>query len=165
MEALNKQLAEQQREKRKKEEGVTKIMVQQEQRLKAMENEISKMKKEREELEKAKKYGEERFSKFKSTVNKDLLQQKKSAEDKTKVVQKLKVDLKKTDQLVQQKMSELRGLQKKVREEKERRQKEEEKELNTQGIDIDSIKDWINLNTEQLLKQQELNTYLKQQLT
>lgn len=52
-----------------------------------------------------------------------------------------------------------------MREEKERRQKEEEKELNTQGIDIDSIKDWINLNTEQLLKQQELNTYLKQQLT
>jgi len=64
---------------------VTKIMVQQEQKLKVMENEISKMKKEREELEKAKKYGEKRFSIFKSTVNKDLLQQKKSAEDKTKV--------------------------------------------------------------------------------
>ncbi len=62
-----------------------------------MENEIAKMKKERDELVQQKKYGEERFSKFKSTVNKDLLQQKKTSEDKTKVVQKLKVDLKKTD--------------------------------------------------------------------
>jgi hypothetical protein len=46
-------------------------MIQQEQRLKAMENEIHKMKREREELEKQKKYGEERFSKFKTTVNKE----------------------------------------------------------------------------------------------
>jgi Leucine-rich repeat (LRR) protein len=61
-------------------------------------------------------------------------------------------------------MSELKGLQKKVREEKERRQKEEEKEMNAKGVDIDSIKDWINLNTEQLLKQQELGTYLKKQV-
>lgn len=97
MDALNKQLQEQQRDKRKKEESVTKTMVQQEQRLKAMENEISKMKKERDELEKQKKYGEERFSKFKSTVSKDLQIQKKTAEDKTKVVNKLKIDLKKTD--------------------------------------------------------------------
>lgn len=49
-------------------------------------------------------------------------------------------------------MSELKGLQKKVREEKERRQKEEERENSAQGVDIDSIKDWINMNTEQLLK-------------
>lgn len=62
-----------------------------------METEIAKMKKERDELEKQKKYGEERFSKFKSTVNKDLQQSKKSAEDKTKAVNKLKIDLKKTD--------------------------------------------------------------------
>lgn len=58
----------------------------------------------------------------------------------------------------------MKGLQKKVREEKERRQKEEEKEMNAKGVDIDSIKDWINLNTEQLLKQQELGTYLKKQV-
>ena len=86
-----------------------------------MENEIAKMKKERDELEKQKKYGEERFSKFKSNVSKDLQQQKKTAEDKTKAFNKLKVDLKKTDQLVHEKMAELKGLQKKVREEKERR--------------------------------------------
>lgn len=73
------------------------MMVQQESRLKAMENEMAKMKKERDELEKQKKYGEERFGKFKSTVNKDLQQSKKTAEDKTKVVNKLKIDLKKTD--------------------------------------------------------------------
>lgn len=65
---------------------MTKIMIQQEQRLKAMENEIHKMKREREELEKQKKYGEERFSKFKTTVNKDLLQSKKTSEDKTKAM-------------------------------------------------------------------------------
>ena len=37
-------------EKKKKEDSVTKTMIQQEQRLKAMENEIIKMKKERDEL-------------------------------------------------------------------------------------------------------------------
>ena len=42
--------------------------MQQESRLKAMEQEIQKMKKERDELERQKKYGEERFSKFKSTA-------------------------------------------------------------------------------------------------
>lgn len=51
MEALNKQLNEQQKEKKKKEDSITKTMVFQEQRLKAMETEISKMKKEKEELE------------------------------------------------------------------------------------------------------------------
>ena len=100
MEALNKQLNEQQKEKKKKEDNITKTMVLQEQRLKAMESEISKMKKEKEELESQKKYGEERFSKFKTNVNKDLVQSKKTAEDKIKVVNKLKIDLKKTDQLV-----------------------------------------------------------------
>lgn len=58
----------------------------------------------------------------------------------------------------------MKGLQKKVREEKERRQKEEDREMLSGGVDIDSIKDWINLNTEQLLKQQELGTYLKKQV-
>jgi hypothetical protein len=38
-----------------------------------MESEISKMKKEKEESESQKKYGEERFSKFKKNVNKDLV--------------------------------------------------------------------------------------------
>lgn len=97
MEALNKQLNEQQKDKKKREDNITKTMVQQEQRLKAMENEVAKMKKEKEEIETQKKYGEERFSKFKSTVNKDLKESTKKAEDKTKVVQKLKTDLKKTD--------------------------------------------------------------------
>ena len=75
-----------------------------------MESEISKMKKEKEESESQKKYGEERFSKFKKNVNKDLVQSKKTAEDKIKVVNKPKIDSKKTDQLVQQKMAKLRGL-------------------------------------------------------
>ena len=110
MEALNKQLNEQQKEKKKKEDNITKTMILQEQRLKAMESEISKMKKEKEESESQKKYGEERFSKFKKNVNKDLVQSKKTAEDKIKVVNKPKIDLKKTDQLVQQKMAKLRGL-------------------------------------------------------
>jgi len=61
-------------------------------------------------MEKQKKYGDERFSKFKTTVNKDLVSAKKTNEQKEKTVSKLKVDLKKTDMLVQQKMAELKGL-------------------------------------------------------
>jgi hypothetical protein len=46
MEALNKQLNEQQKEKKKKEDNITKTMILQEQRLKAMEFDIRKEKEE-----------------------------------------------------------------------------------------------------------------------
>ena len=78
---------------------------------------------------------------------------------------KLKNDLKKTDQLVSQKIQELKTLQRKARDEAERRRKEEEMEHESKGIDIDAIKDWIHQSTDQMLKQQELNEYLKKQLT
>jgi len=42
MEALNKQLQDQQKDKKKKEESVTKTIIQQEARLKSMENEIAR---------------------------------------------------------------------------------------------------------------------------
>jgi hypothetical protein len=86
-----------------------------------MENEIQQMKKERDDLEKQKKYGEERFTKAIKSAETELLLTKKTAEERTKAMNKLKADLKRTDQLVQQKVSELKGLQKRVREEKERR--------------------------------------------
>ena len=46
-------------------------------------------------------------------------------------------------------------------EEKIKRDKDEANDLET--IDIDAIKDWIKLNTEALLNQQELNNYLNEQ--
>ena len=129
-----------------------------------MENELGKMKKQRDEAITKEKYGEERFSKFKSNVNKDLITFKKTVKDKDQAVYKLKSDLKKTDQLVSQKILELKTLQKKAREEAEKRKKEEESERESKGIDIDAIKDWIHQSTDQMLKQQELNDYLKKQL-
>ena len=122
------------------------------------------MKKQRDDAVTKEKYGEERFSKFKSNVNKDLISFKKQAKDKDQAVYKLKSDLKKTDQMVSQKIQELKTLQKKAREEAEKRRKEEESEQNSKGIDIDAIKDWIHQSTDQMLKQQELNDYLKKQL-
>ena len=163
MEALQNQMNEQQRQKKKKEEDIQKTMMQQESRLKAMEIEVAKMKKQRDEAEAQKKYGEERFTKFKSNVSKDLTTYKRTVEDKEQANFKLKTDLKKTDQLVSQKIAELKLLQKKAREEGERRRKEEEQENESKGIDIDAIKDWIHQSTDQLLKQQELNEYLKKQ--
>jgi hypothetical protein len=43
-----------------------------------------------------------------------------------------------------------------------RRQNEEEKDNEKNGVDIDSIKDWIKLTTDALLNQQELTSYLKE---
>ena len=57
-------------------------MMQQESRLKAMELQLAQMKREKDEAEQAKKYGDERFSKFKSSANKDLLTFKKTVKDK-----------------------------------------------------------------------------------
>ena len=72
-------------------------MMQQESRLKAMELQLAQMKKQRDDAEAQKKYGEERFSKFKTNVNKDLTNYKKTVKDKDQTVFKLKSDLKKTD--------------------------------------------------------------------
>jgi len=62
-----------------------------------MEIQLGQMKKQRDEAESAKKYGDERFSKFKLNVNKDLSTFKKTVKDKDQAVYKLKSDLKKTD--------------------------------------------------------------------
>ena len=97
MEVLQNQMNEQQRQKKKKEDDIQKTMMQQESRLKAMEIEVAKMKKQRDEAEAQKKYGEERFSKFKTNVNKDLTTYKKTVKDKEVANFKLKTDLKKTD--------------------------------------------------------------------
>ena len=139
-------------------------MMQQESRLKAMELQLAQMKKQRDEAEMQKKYGEERFSKFKTNVSKDITNFKKTVKDKDQAVFKLKNDLKKTDQVVNAKILELKTLQKKAREDAEKRRKEEEIENESKGIDIDAIKDWIHMSTDQLLKQQELNEYLKTQI-
>lgn len=64
---------------------------------------------------------------------------------------KLKQDLKKVDQLAQQKIAQLKGLQKRAQEERNQRAEMEEKEYNAQGIDIDVIKAWIQRNTDAML--------------
>ena len=76
----------------------------QESRLKTMEIQLANMKKQRDEAEAQKKYGEERFSKFKTNVNKDIMTYKKTVQDREQTVQKLQNDLKKTDKLVEQKI-------------------------------------------------------------
>jgi len=114
-------------------------------------------------VEKARKYDENRFFKFKQAVSKDLQQEKKKISEKEKQMSKLKNELKKVDQLARQKISQLRGLQKRAQEERQRRETLEEKEYEAQGIDIDLIKDWITTNTEAMLKNQELKEYLEKQ--
>ena len=52
--------------------------------------------------------------------------------------------MKKTDQVVGQKMNELKALQKKAQEEKMKRIQEEEKENDSKGVDVEAIKDWIH---------------------
>ena len=74
---------------------------------------------------------------------------------------KLKQDFKKVDQLAQQKISQLRGLQKRAAEERQRKLEQETKEAESKGIDIDLIKEWINSNTEAMLKNKELQEYLE----
>ena len=56
----------------------------------------------------------------------------------------LKAELKKTDQVVNQKMNELKALQKKAQEEKMKRIQEEEKDNESKGVDVEAIKDWIH---------------------
>ncbi len=111
MDDLNRQLDLQQKEKQKNADSIQKTMLVQEARIKSLENELLKLRKEKEELDNQKKYGEERFHKFKAQVNaqvsnaaKEVQSQKKILTDKDKTVSKLKSDLKKTEQQVNQKI-------------------------------------------------------------
>lgn len=61
----------------------------QETRIKALEAEAEKQKKQKEEIEKAKKYDENRFYKFKETMKKDQLSEKKKQSEKDKALTKL----------------------------------------------------------------------------
>jgi hypothetical protein len=65
---------------------------------------------------------------------------------------KLKNEMKKVESLAQQKISQLKGLQKRAQEEKAKKEEMEEKENQSKGIDIDLIKAWITCNTEAMLK-------------
>lgn len=104
MEDYKVQLDKQHKDKSSKEESIQKLMVQQETRIKALESDLQKIKKEKEEMETQKKYGEERFHKFKSTTTKETATFKKAVSDKEKTVSKLKSDLKKNDHLMNQKI-------------------------------------------------------------
>lgn len=71
----------------------------------------------------------------------------------------MKIDIKKTEALAQQAISQLKGMQKRAKVEKEKRDILEEKENQAQGIDLDIIREWITINTEAMLKQEELKEY------
>ena len=61
-------------------------------------------------------------------------------------------------------MAELRGMQKKVNEDRMKRELEKREDYDKKGIDIDRIKDWINENTDRMLRHQELQETLDRQL-
>lgn len=132
-------------------------------RIKALEGDLVKQKKKKDEIESAKKLDENRFFKFKKDVKTDLETEKKKLKDKDTAMNKLKQDFKKVDQLAQQKISQLRGIQKRAAEERQKKLEQQEKEAESKGIDIDLIKEWIHSNTEAMLKNKELQEYLEKQ--
>ena len=143
----------------------------QETRIKALEADLKKMKQKKEEIEQAKKFDENRFFKFKQTAAKDIteekkkvMEEKKKLSEKEKTMNKMKQDMKKVDSLAQQAISQLKGMQKRALEERQRRHELQEKEANAKGIDMDLIKDWITYNTDAMLKHEELKDYQTKQV-
>eukprot|EP00347_Sterkiella_histriomuscorum_P016618 403352497 len=163
MEELNKQLVTF-KDKEKKQEVVAKQVNVQMQKIKGLEEDLIKMKKKEEEIEKQRKNDSQKFSQLKQNLSKELNQAKKLASDKEKTLQKLKIDLKKVDQLAQKKMSELKGFQKKVMEERMKRDQEKKEEYESKGIDVERIKTWITENTNRMLDHRELTEQMEQQL-
>ena len=125
MDSLNSQVRKLEKDKEKKQESVQKQIAQQEMRIKALEGDLVKQKKKKEEIEQAKKVDENRFFKFKKDVKTDLQAEKQKIKDKDTAMNKLKQDFKKVDQLAQQKISQLRGLQKRAAEERQRKLEQE----------------------------------------
>lgn len=127
-----------------------------ESKISKLEDDINRMKKNKETLEKQMKTESDKFSKYKQSVSKELLSARKAMTDKEREVSKLKHDLKKTDQQMQTKVHELRGMQKRVLEDRLRKEMERKEELDNKGIDIDRIKVWIGMHTDKLLRNREL---------
>lgn len=127
MDQLNREVSKLEAEKKRKEESVAKQIAMQEARIKTLEQDLAKQKKAREEITAAKKYDENRFFKFKDQVKKDIQQEKQKIQEKEKEMSKIKQDLKKVDQLAQQKIAQLRGMQKKAMEERKARQEQEDR--------------------------------------
>ena len=61
-------------------------------------------------------------------------------------------------------MSELKGFQKKVMEERMKRDQEKKEEYESKGIDVERIKTWITENTNRMLDHRELTEQMEQQL-
>ena len=59
------------------------------------------------------------------------------------------------------KVVELRAMQKRVYEERLRREIEKKEELDKKGIDVDRIKVWITQNTDKMLRFRELQEAMK----
>ncbi len=114
-----------------------------ESKIKNLEDDVVKMRKSKETLEKQIKSETDKHAKFKQKFEKDLINAKKAMTDKERELQKIKHDLKKTDQQMNSKISELRAMQKRVYEERYRREIEKKEELDKKGIDVDRIKVWI----------------------
>ena len=171
MTALNTQVQKLEREKQKKEESVAKQVATQETRIKALEADLKKMKAKKDDLEQAKKFDENRFFKFKKDIAKDMgdekkkvQEEKKKGSEKDKQMTKMKTEMKKVDSLAQQAIAQLKGMQKKALDERQRRADQQEKEAASKGIDMDLIKDWITYNTDAMLKHEELKDYQQKQI-
>lgn len=86
------------------------------------------MKAKKDEIEQAKKFDENRFFKFKKEIAKDMTdekkkvqEEKKKASEKDKQMSKMKTEMKKVDSLAQQAIAQLKGMQRKALEERQRR--------------------------------------------
>jgi chromosome segregation ATPase len=79
---------------------------------------------------------------------------------KDKEMSKLKTEMKKLDSQAQDKIGELRKMQQRALVSREKKAKLEEAEMEAKGIDIDLITNWIQTNTQAMLKKQELKEYL-----
>ena len=155
MEELEKQLGVA-REKIKQQESVTKQISMRESKIKNLEDDVAKMRRNKESLEKQIKSEWDKHSKFKQKFEKELINAKKANTDKDRELIKLKQDLKKTDQQMNSKITELRAMKARVNEERLRRDIEKKEEMEKKGIDIDRIKVWITQNTEKMFRAREL---------
>jgi len=125
-------------------------------KIKNLEDDVQRMRKNKESLEKQMKTETDKHTKFKQKFEKDLISAKKAMTDKEREVIKLKQDLKKTDHQMNSKVIELRAMQKRVYEERLRRDLEKQEDMDKKGIDVDRIKVWITQNTDKMLRFREI---------
>ena len=130
-------------------------------KIRALEQEIEKMKHQKVSLVKKIKEESEQHRKWKQERVLELVRAKQANVKKDREIQKLKEESKRKGELARRKQEELSALMKRNKNEKQKMVNAKKDRMARKNIDVQSLQEWILVNTDKMLKYKELQHALQ----